>query len=92
MQRQAFHTLLITEVRAEALNGNVDFCVLLHWIPIERDRVVRHLLDRADDAGRVLGVRVQNTLLDRMLPGVPELPGLNLFFVRFLFTKDQQYQ
>ena len=92
MQRQTLHALLIAEICAQALNGDVDFGVLLHRIPVERDRVVRHLLDRANDAGGVLRVRIQDTLLDRVLPGVPELPGLDLFVVRFLLTKDQQYQ
>lgn len=92
MQRQTFHALLVAEVGAQALHGDVDLRVLLHRIPVERDRVVRNLLDRADDAGRVLRVRVQDTLLDRVLSRVPELPGLNLFFVRLLLTEDQQYQ
>lgn len=34
---------------------------------------------------------IENTLLDRMLPSVPELPRLNLVFWALLFSEHQHY-
>ena len=51
-------------------------CWALEGVPVDCEGVVADLLDVADDADRVLGVGVQDALLHRVLPRVPELPQL----------------
>ena len=87
-----FNSFLITEVSTEALDSDVDFCRSVQWVPIESDRIVSYLFDRAHNSGRVLGVGVQNALFDAMLSAVPELPGFDLFVMELLLPEHQHYQ
>ena len=56
----------------------------LEGVPVDGERVVADLLDVADDADGVLGVGVEDALLDRVLPRVPELPQLDLLLGRLV--------
>ena len=47
MQRQSLDTLLSAEVSRETLYCQTDFGWLLEGVPIDSQRVVRHLLDWA---------------------------------------------
>ena len=62
----------------------------LEGVPVDGERVVADLLDVADDADGVFGVRVEDALLDRVLARVPELPPLHLL-LRGLAVPEHQH-
>ena len=88
VQRQALDTLLRAEIRWQALHRQADFSLALQRIPVNRQRIVADLFDVANESGRILGVRIQDSLFDGMLAGVPKVPRLHLFFRRFSVTEN----
>ena len=62
----------------------------LEGVPVDGERVVADLLDVADDPDGVFGVGVEDALLDRVLPRVPELPPLHLL-LRGLAVPENQH-
>ena len=71
-------------VESYPLRTRLYLCGALEGVPVDCERVVADLLDVADDADGVFGVGVEDALLDRVLPRVPELPQLDLLLGRLV--------